>query len=1592
MSEQNTLSRHWESDTDEDRPRKDDASFSESALALVNAFLDQLLYSFLSQARSTSLSALRPAVAEVLKQRLAREAVASAEEELQEMLDGGEEEEDAITQSNAGNNNSRTWDLELVWKRTRLRVMVYMRLGEMEDDDEERYVKEDELFQNTERRFSRTNGLVSWASAIFLTSILEYVAEQTLQTAGKAADSRARRQAQARAVKGEQIDGQAYVSIVEEYDVEKVALSPTLGRLWRTWRKSLRNSNAITASLGGTPSRRNLRASSRDNILLRARSGSLGTPVCGENTVEGAIYEERPHTRSGSVSTVAGMGSVQSTAEDPEVPDVQHPEHVLAANIPLPMGQKERDIEEIEVPGLVEYPDESAVDAMLEPKSVLRRKSISSGMPPPNGTGTMKRGIDRSEANQKFREQPVKPGLSRQRSKSVPAAPISLRARRSIMPGSFPEEISSSSTSQSSKGATPPAFVKSTEQMEEKIVQPIVQNDYPTLPTKSKLSLSSTKRSSKDTAPPVTAMSTEQMEKKMSESRVKNDYPPLPIKSTPKPIVAGTDPKVRLPRRDSEKFDAAVMAPLKRKSQTDLSESSATTLQPDDTIIAPPPIPPIPTQSSLSNAELDDRNRRKSDNPATGLNPTIYGSQAKSVWNTSVPDLRAPSQPATTEKVRDVEELDKGKAIVGKEVKEKRLSMPTVAFSRGKLDGATIDGAVTRRSLADLGKGLPGVPIRDKSGEYRDFKVDDGLEVVALVDNDLPPYLHERSASGPMELEDTSVRGNVGIASTLDRTGGVFIPGFTSAEKSEQQHARDAAQGSTPPNAKTSSHPYAPGTIAAAAATAGLAAAGISGTVKGGANHGGEYSGADAFLQNRNLDGSGSSPSIEHLRDRARSSSQITHESPRLASRETRPNVPLTNGAQQYPFTVSNAPNRQSWSAATERQVAVEVKPKSTPSTPVHPKTKSHTAEVKDHPALQMIGSAKRNENKAALAALERGSRSNGSYGPALTSASIRGPEDFDMFVQGEDTVKYTLTPQNVRDQPAKPATYKPSYMPNNGQANEGARPPPQLTSLDTNTASSPRGRRSSSRNSTSTSVPSDPQATPQEKERRRRSTSRPSPRNTSSSRNGRTAREPQVMTESTRDFADFIRSTGPNKDQEVQPITNPANKSTTSLASSMRSVSTGASRSPSVASSRAGEDERSKSITKSAMIAQNIPPIPPMPAPGSSGSGMKKSGMQARAASGSQGGTNELIDFIRSGPEQPPGEHRIPRSVAPFRSTMDSDQFAGLEARGSREESQEARPPLRLDTSVGEERTAKKPASMASRSPTSTARARARSRTGASAAGSPAPAVMTPSGQPRKLSNRDYMATRPISPASLRGKAPPPTTSHDSPEPTRKRYRNKDPYAIDYSDDEDEATNLDDDSITALPRNTRGGASRREESLMDFLNSHEPPADNAPHALSSATSTTSRPAPTRPPALTGNSTTSLPKVPRPSSLSSNTTSTSAALKHAKDKDDIYRGPRMQARAAAAANPNSAAAKRLGAFHNSAEDGSNTRDLADFFRNSGPPEGNPGAPAPPSVGNFISGPASPPEKQRRGFWSSFGRKRSRQQDGKAGKKTWLDMP
>ena len=311
----------------------DGALFSIEALTLLNAFLDYLLYSFLLSARSTSLVNLRPAIFEVLRPRLAREAVGNADEELQELLSSTDEEEELSALQN-GQDPQTDWNLDSAWKRARLRVMVYIRLGEMEDEDEERFLQEDEANEtnNSDKRFSRTAGLVSWAAAIFLTSVVEYVAEQTLVAAGQAAYDRIEKKK--RQNRGETSDDSVRPEarvVIEESDMEKVALSPALGRLWRTWRKRLRApfTPARSSYSYVNPSRRTVSAPS-----ISGRRSSTGTV---DDATHSLVDSRRQSTQT-------------------QGPESEFSGACLAASIPIPIS--DNDVNEIEVPGLVEQSDD----------------------------------------------------------------------------------------------------------------------------------------------------------------------------------------------------------------------------------------------------------------------------------------------------------------------------------------------------------------------------------------------------------------------------------------------------------------------------------------------------------------------------------------------------------------------------------------------------------------------------------------------------------------------------------------------------------------------------------------------------------------------------------------------------------------------------------------------------------------------------------------------------------------------------------------------------------------------------------------------------------------------------------------------------------------------------------------------------------------------------------------------------------------------------------------------------------------------------------------------------------------------------------
>ncbi|KAK0616034.1 hypothetical protein B0T17DRAFT_510582 [Bombardia bombarda] len=330
-------------------PSGEPAVVSPAALQLVNNFLDQLLFNFLAISRSTSLSALRPAVSEVLKPKLAKDAINGADEELREYLGG--DDEDAQPQDQTAPYD---WDLELVWKRTRLRCMVYSSLGDMEEEDEDYHTEKEHLDSGV----NRVSEAVSPAVAIFLTSILEFMGEQALVIAGQASYHRMRSKYEKELKEGARspVDVTDKV-VVEELDMERVALDRTLGRLWRAWKKKIRS-----PVIGGV-----------DNALIRSFS---------RDSMRGAFAHLRSPSINAEHPVPATVPEPTAKIEAREVlhekdEDIEEPidEYVVAANIPLPLGPD--DVEEIEVPGLASYSDdEEEEDDAVEWPTLSRRKSM----------------------------------------------------------------------------------------------------------------------------------------------------------------------------------------------------------------------------------------------------------------------------------------------------------------------------------------------------------------------------------------------------------------------------------------------------------------------------------------------------------------------------------------------------------------------------------------------------------------------------------------------------------------------------------------------------------------------------------------------------------------------------------------------------------------------------------------------------------------------------------------------------------------------------------------------------------------------------------------------------------------------------------------------------------------------------------------------------------------------------------------------------------------------------------------------------------------------------------------------------------------
>ena len=329
---------------------------------------------------------------------------------------------------------------------------------------------------------------------------------------------------------------------------------------------------------------------------------------------------------------------------------------------------------------------------------------------------------------------------------------------------------------------------------------------------------------------------------------------------------------------------------------------------------------------------------------------------------------------------------------------------------------------------------------------------------------------------------------------------------------------------------------------------------------------------------------------------------------------------------------------------------------------------------------------------------------------------------------------------------------------------------------------------------------------------------------------------------------------------------------------------------------------------------------------------------MQARGPTSVSGGSAELIDFIRSGPDEA-GTHRISRSVAPFRTTMDSDQLKDLSDRISSERPTD----LRVNTEA--------PSAQSSSMRSSSHRTSTNSRSALLSGPTSSNPISQPaySGQPQKLSG----------------------SAKVSQENERKRFRSKDPYAMyDMDDDED-----DEDLLTSLPK-----SSRKEESLMDFLNSNEPPNSGPPQPLINPNSAQAR---------------NIINNARANALRSQRTvggpeTRTRSMPNSGGPRSGHASPAQSGPSRQATTNSTTGRARLQSRGGAADiaNNSNTRDLAEFFKSALPDQDPDSAPA-PIVGRDSRFASKEVERAKK---KAEKKKTGGSFFGRSSKKKYLDMP
>jgi hypothetical protein len=267
--------------------------------------------------------------------------------------------------------------------------------------------------------------------------------------------------------------------------------------------------------------------------------------------------------------------------------------------------------------------------------------------------------------------------------------------------------------------------------------------------------------------------------------------------------------------------------------------------------------------------------------------------------------------------------------------------------------------------------------------------------------------------------------------------------------------------------------------------------------------------------------------------------------------------------------------------------------------------------------------------------------------------------------------------------------------------------------------------------------------------------------------------RDAKVESSTSRDLADYLRSTGPESDNQLPRalVSQPA----TSNSQAPPTVRSAVQQPQPVEQSRTTTKASGQAPLHSLDAA--IPSGKPSTTATSRTSGSSRY-VPRDAQISKNSTTSALADFIREGPPRAAGDHRIPRTVAPFRTTMDSDDLNGLVSSTDKDR------PARSSAASTQD------SSTVSRSVQSSVN----SHTGL--------LDRSKKTKPGQSTNGMRTGTSTISSSSQ-------STAREA-MPKQKQRKVRDPYAIDDSDDDIEEV------ATLKPK-------RDEESLIDFLRNTAP-------------------------------------------------------------------------------------------------------------------------------------------------------------------------